>query len=374
MTKVSHPAPIVHRFNWTIPVTIGAAAIVVLAVGSQFLGPPQPQPARGTSEAVDPGHRIKGHDLALFRKTAEGSEVLGDEARVRVGDLIRIGYRAADRSYGVILSIDGRGGVTRHLPRHGDRAAPLGQDGQVLLDHAYELDDAPLWERFYFVAGRELFDVAPVMEAARRLAAGVGVRPPGALSLPAPLEQSSLVLIKVTEPGGQAAMPEVGGPRLRPLSPVAARLIDEARARSATVLDLERQLLSSDIVVYVDSNWRPDSGSDADLRWMAETGGLRYVMVRVATKLPLHRRIELVGHELRHALEIAAAPWVRGIPDVRTLFQQIGRRTSSEGAHETFETAAALAAELHVRRDLRTRAAPTNATASVGARRSGSRW
>ena len=41
----------------------------------------------------------------------------------------------------------------------------------MLLDQAYELDDAPRWERFYFVTGDTPFAVAPIVDAARRAAA-----------------------------------------------------------------------------------------------------------------------------------------------------------------------------------------------------------
>ncbi len=132
----------------------------------------------------------------LFRKTPEGSEVIGDGALAHAGDQIRIGYRAAGRSHGMILSIDGRGVVTRHFPRQGRQAAQLTAKGLVLLDHAYELDDAPRWERFYLVSSRQPFDVAPVLEAARTAAASAGTNPPPALALPASLDQSGLVLIK----------------------------------------------------------------------------------------------------------------------------------------------------------------------------------
>lgn len=194
----SHPSPHVRRrsFSWQLPVAVTAAAVVVLAVGWRVLGPPHLQPGWMASDSAGPVDRIKGRTLMLFRRTAEGSEPLGDGDRVRAGDQIRIGYRAAGPCYGMILSIDGRGVVTRHFPAGGERAAPLTPDGLALLDHAYELDDAPGWERFYLVTGPEAFLVAPVLEAARALARTAGAGPPGALPLSAPLDQSSLVLIK----------------------------------------------------------------------------------------------------------------------------------------------------------------------------------
>jgi hypothetical protein len=52
----------------------------------------------------------------------------------------------------------------------GGRAASLQQAGVVSLEFAYELDDAPGWERFYFITAAVPFDVDAVMAAAHRLA------------------------------------------------------------------------------------------------------------------------------------------------------------------------------------------------------------
>ena len=142
------------------------------------------------------GDRIKGlaPGLAVYRKTDTGSETLADGAIAHRGDVIRLGYRAAGQPYGVILSIDGRGAVTLHLPPNGDQAASLQNEPTVLLDQAYELDDAPRWERFYFITAETSFAVQPVMEAARRAASNP--RPQPALELPRGLEQSTFLLQK----------------------------------------------------------------------------------------------------------------------------------------------------------------------------------
>ena len=108
--------------------------------------------------------------------------------------------RAAGSTWGLILSVDGRGTVTLHLPREGTRAARLSAESQVLLDLAYELDDAPRWERFYFVTGSAPFDTAPVVDAARRAAASGDAGPPPALALSLNVTQSSVLLIKKDAP------------------------------------------------------------------------------------------------------------------------------------------------------------------------------
>jgi hypothetical protein len=142
------------------------------------------------------GDRIKGlkPGLEVYRKVDNGSETLVDGAVAHRGDVIRLGYRAAGKPYGVILSVDGRGTVTLHLPPNGEQAAALDNESAVLLDRAYELDDAPRWERFYFVTGDTPFFVQPVMEAARRAASNP--RPQPALELPRGLEQSIFSLQK----------------------------------------------------------------------------------------------------------------------------------------------------------------------------------
>jgi hypothetical protein len=88
------------------------------------------------------------------------------------------------------VSIDGRGAVTMHLPPAGTHAAALKNEPTVLLDQAYELDDAPRWERFYFVTGDAAFDAAPVLQAARDAANGHSQQPPPDLALPPTVAQS----------------------------------------------------------------------------------------------------------------------------------------------------------------------------------------
>lgn len=148
----------------------------------------------------DDGNRIKGNPgghpmLAVYRRTAGGSERLADGDVARAGDLLRVGYLSAGRVYGLILSIDSRGALTLHLPPSGDRAVPLTPGKTILLDQAYELDDAPRAERFYLVTAPDAFAVGPVMTAARRAAARPG-SPPDSLPLATGLEQATFVIQK----------------------------------------------------------------------------------------------------------------------------------------------------------------------------------
>jgi hypothetical protein len=143
------------------------------------------------------GDRIKGDAarpaLFVYRHTPTGSERVTDGGVARAGDLLRVGYVSAGRAYGVILSIDGRGAVTLHLPPAGTQAAALAPGAITLLDAAYELDEAPRIERFYFVTAARPFEVAPVLAAARAAETA-----PATLALPQGLEQVTFAVQKET--------------------------------------------------------------------------------------------------------------------------------------------------------------------------------
>ena len=118
----------------------------------------------------------------------------GDQADE--GDLLQLSYLAAGRSHGVILSIDGRGAVTLHWPDRRGGATALVPSGEVRLDHAYELDDAPGFERFFLVTGADALDVNAILDAAEDLAADADRARDGALALAEGLEQRSVLLLK----------------------------------------------------------------------------------------------------------------------------------------------------------------------------------
>ena len=101
----------------------------------------------------------------------------------------------------MLLSIDGAGRVTLHLPDERARsAAPLRAVREIPLPSAYELDDAPGFERFVLVTSPAPFSVADVRQAAKSLVA----RGRDARTLPlalAPAIQQTSVLLHKTSKG-----------------------------------------------------------------------------------------------------------------------------------------------------------------------------
>jgi hypothetical protein len=141
--------------------------------------------------------RAKGGapSLLLFRQGPNQTvERLDPGALARAHDVLQLAYQAGGRRYGVIVSIDGRGVVTRHFPAAGDDAGVLEGQGLALLRTAYRLDDAPRLERFYLVAADAPFAFATVEAAARR--AAVSTSAPERLPLDASFAQASFELRK----------------------------------------------------------------------------------------------------------------------------------------------------------------------------------
>jgi len=114
---------------------------------------------------------------------------------MKAGDIIQMSYARGEMTYGVVASVDGRGAVTLHLPVGGADAARL--DGrETALPTSFELDDAPGFERLFFVAADRPFKTALVMDACRKLADDPARVEKDPLVLPDGLEQSTFILRK----------------------------------------------------------------------------------------------------------------------------------------------------------------------------------
>jgi len=150
------------------------------------------------AQEQDDGVRSKGLQphLIVYRQGAAGAERLATQAPVHPRDLLQVGYVAAGRPFGVIVSLDGRGAVTQHFPE-GSASATLVPERERTLPHAFELDDAPGFERFILVTSRRPVSVRAVLAAAARVARDPQTARTGRLDLGEDMEESSILLNKV---------------------------------------------------------------------------------------------------------------------------------------------------------------------------------
>lgn len=131
--------------------------------------------------------RLKGGlELLVYRQRAEGAEPLAPGAHVNAGDRLQLRLIAEPGTYGAVLSLDGRGEVTLHLPAADVEKRPVRLGGTLTLPTAYVLDSAPRFERFVAVTSPSPFPLDDVVAAARSLA-----RSPEARTGPLPLGPGS---------------------------------------------------------------------------------------------------------------------------------------------------------------------------------------
>jgi hypothetical protein len=180
------------------PVLAAAAAIAVAAL--LVTTSPRVDPRIPATDGDAVATRTKGAaaPLLLYRQgNSSAIERLPSGSVVRAGDILQVAYRAHGRRYGVIVSVDGRGAVTRHLPAQGTSAAALADGIPVPLAQAYRLDDAPGFERFYLILADHRFDVRRIVEAVQRKHGGAGtVDSDEPLRLPRSFDQFTVVVNK----------------------------------------------------------------------------------------------------------------------------------------------------------------------------------
>lgn len=137
--------------------------------------------------------------LSLFRLGADGlPELLAPEAPAHAGDVVQARVRLPTPGYAALVSLDGRGTVSVHLPVRGSQAALLPAGTDVAAPYAFALDDAPGFERFVLVTCPAPFPLAHVVDAARALATRGEASRTAPLPLPDALYQRSLTVQKVT--------------------------------------------------------------------------------------------------------------------------------------------------------------------------------
>lgn len=134
--------------------------------------------------------------LLVHRNVNNKVELLRDGTSGKAGDLLQLGYLSVSQPYGVIFSIDGCGGVTLHYPEDKNRPASLVLNKKIVLPEAIELDNAPGFERFFFITSDTPLDVEKILKDAKALAADIEAAKAKNLDLPKNVKQYSTIIIK----------------------------------------------------------------------------------------------------------------------------------------------------------------------------------
>ena len=193
LARPAAPAPRPWRLAWV------AAPALALALFLLVILPPLLQRRLGISEdyiGMKGGGSLSGPALQLYRKGGGADQILRNGEAARAGDLLQLACIPGGQTHGVILSIDGAGSVTLHFPEKTDGDTGLPNRRRVFLPQAYELDQAPGFERFFLITAKEPLPTAAILEKAGELAADSSRAETAGLDLPARFGQFSLLVRK----------------------------------------------------------------------------------------------------------------------------------------------------------------------------------
>ncbi|MBU1240934.1 hypothetical protein KKF84_06075 [Myxococcota bacterium] len=180
---------------------VSLSLVLISVVGAWYFsrssdGTQEPRFTPGNPGTVVGTTRIKGSDsLMVFLKTSGSAVRLHDRQAVSAGDVIELQYRSPLK-HGVVLSVDGRGAVTLHFPRSPKQSTSLAQRP---APRAYELDDAPRFERFIFITSHGPLPVEALLKRARK-AGDLMSGDPLFGDLPGVEGEVSVLLMKKQEP------------------------------------------------------------------------------------------------------------------------------------------------------------------------------
>ena len=137
---------------------------------------------------------------------------------------------------------------------------------------------------------------------------------------------------------------------VRTMNTYVQQLLTVGIDRSPTLHALIARLERTDVIVYIEPVTQLPGTLAGRLLLVSNGGAQRYLRIQIALGRSTNETISLVGHELRHALEIAEVPGVRDEKDLIALYHRIGDR-SREALHQ-YDTPAARSAGRRVQREL----------------------
>lgn len=155
------------RVNFKL-VKLAAAAALVLAVVTVALFSQRSLSEQNTQlmevamadVSGDDGLRIKGLSarMEVWKKTGDSAVQVENLGEAREGDEIQLRYAVAEKCYGLLFSMDGNGTITMHMGQE-NRAVELEPGKMTTLPFAYKLDNAPKFEKFFFLTSKNEFEL-----------------------------------------------------------------------------------------------------------------------------------------------------------------------------------------------------------------------
>jgi hypothetical protein len=155
-------------------------------------------------------------------------------------------------------------------------------------------------------------------------------------------------LAPTTRPATEADLLDSPHRHVRATQSAVARLLRQGVAQSPTFAALMWRLERSDLIVYIEEVPRLPDALEGRLIMQPAAHGFRYVRVQFAQRGGTSDAISVLGHELRHAVEVAEAMDVVDDRGMAALYRRIG----IDRGNNLFETIAAQNAARQVLKEL----------------------
>jgi len=154
----------------------------------------------------------------------------------------------------------------------------------------------------------------------------------------------------VVTPAALSAKPH--DDRLRTLDQRIEDLLREGVARSETFRSLVQRLTGGNVVVYLRYEPLP-AGVHGRLSFLTANSGTRYVLIAITPDLDALRSIVILGHELRHAVEVLDQPQIVDERSFAIAYERATyRRRQLADGRMAFDTLAAVHAGVEVSKEL----------------------
>jgi hypothetical protein len=123
--------------------------------------------------------------------------------------------------------------------------------------------------------------------------------------------------------------------RVRTTDPDLKKVLALGVQRSPTFASLVAAVNMTDVIVYVERVSRLSTSISGRLMLVPVVHDQRYLRIQVRPGLTPEELIALIGHELRHALEVAADPMVRDQNALIKLYEHIGENGLGNHSYDT---------------------------------------
>jgi hypothetical protein len=143
-------------------------------------------------------------------------------------------------------------------------------------------------------------------------------------------------------------------PHLRITEGRLRHIVDRASEASPTFHTLVDRIEHSDVVAYVVLDMSLTSRTRGRLSFVGTAAGIRYVKIAVGYVGPENHQAVLIGHELRHAVEVADAPTIVDAVTFDRAYARIGFLNPDVGEEDirSYETREARDAGKQILREL----------------------